>query len=128
MSLPIPQTDRHRAPPPSGGVPALRRYLETYGFSPDVVKPGITLPEIMEYSVSLGNYTMEEIERALAECPPHAAKREEATLLQRLRDGRVIAVMHRSMADGRSVATYEDITALKEREAELAVRKKTTIG
>ena len=44
-----------------------RRYLEIYGFSADVVKPGITLRELMEYSVSLGNYTAEEAERALAE-------------------------------------------------------------
>ncbi len=68
------------------------------------------MPEIMEYSVALGNYTMEEIEWALAERPTHAAKREEATLLQRLSDCRVIAIMHRPMADGGSVATYEDIT------------------
>ncbi len=44
-----------------------RRYLEIYGFSPDVVKPGITLRGLMEYTVSLGNYTAEEAERALAE-------------------------------------------------------------
>ena len=46
-----------------------RRYLELYGFSPDVVKPGIQLADIMRYSVSLGNYTEEEAARALAERP-----------------------------------------------------------
>ena len=96
-----------------------RRYLEMYGFSPDVVKPGITLRAIMEYSVSLGNYTKEEGEKAIAERPTHATKREEATLPQRLSDGRVIAVMHRPMVDGGSVATYEDIT---QREATEALR------
>ncbi len=94
-----------------------RRYLEMYGFSPDVVKLGITLREIMEYSVSLGNYTKEEGERAIAQRPTHAAKCEEATLPQHLSDGRVIAVMHRPMADGGSVATYEDITQLEATDA-----------
>ncbi len=86
------------------------RYLEMYGFSPTVVKPGITLKEIMEYSISLGNYTKEERDKALAARPTHAAMREQATLLQKLKDGRVIAVMHQPMPDGGSVATYEDVT------------------
>jgi PAS domain S-box-containing protein len=86
------------------------RYLEMYGFSPDVVRPGITLREIMEYSVSLGNYRREDAERAIAERPTTADKREQAVLHQRLEDGRVIAVMHQPMADGGSVATYEDVT------------------
>ena len=87
-----------------------QRYLEMYRFSPEIVKPGITLREIMEYSVSIGNYSAEDAQRAIAERPMHAAKRRQATLLQRLKDGRVMAVMHQPMADGSSVATYEDVT------------------
>jgi signal transduction histidine kinase len=87
-----------------------RRYLEIYGFSPEVVKPGITLRQLMEYSVSLGNYTKDEADRALAERndPERLAKR--TVLKQRLKDGRVIAVMNEPMADGGTIATYEDIT------------------
>ena len=51
------------------------RYLQMYGFSPEVVKPGIRLREIMEYSVSLGNYRREDAERAIAERPTTADKR-----------------------------------------------------
>jgi signal transduction histidine kinase len=86
------------------------RYLQMYGFSPDVVKPGITLREVMEYSVSLGNYRREDAWRALVERPDTADKREQAVLHQRLNDGRVIAVMHQPMPGGGSVATYEDVT------------------
>jgi signal transduction histidine kinase len=96
-----------------------RRYLELYGFSPQVVKPGITLREIMEYSVTLGNYTEAEAERALAERPSHAARREQAVILQKLRDGRVIAVMHSPLPNGGSVATYEDVTKREEIEGTL---------
>jgi signal transduction histidine kinase len=87
-----------------------RQYLEIYGFAADVVKPGITLRDIMEYSVSLGNYTKEEADRALQERndPDRLARRN--TLKQRLKDGRIIAVMNEPMADGGSIATYHDIT------------------
>ena len=86
------------------------RYLEMYGFSSEIVRPGITLREIMEYSVSLGNYRREDALRAISERPDTAEKREQAVLHQRLNDGRVIAVMHQPMPHGGSVATYEDVT------------------
>jgi PAS domain S-box-containing protein len=86
------------------------RYLQMYGFSPEVVKPGIRLREIMEYSVSLGNYRREDAGRAIEERPTTAELREQTVLHQRLDDGRVIAVMHQPMAGGGSVATYEDVT------------------
>jgi signal transduction histidine kinase len=97
-----------------------RRYLEIYGFSPDVVKPGITLRGLMEYSVSLGNYTQEEAEKALAERSNPERLRTRTTIKQRLKDGRVIGVMNEPMEDGGSIATYQDITEL-ERSAERAM-------
>ena len=93
------------------------RYLEMYGFDGEIVKPGIKLREIMEYSVSIGNYTDEDAKKAIDARPDHAKLRERATLKQRLRDGRVIAVMHQPMPNGGSIATYQDITEL-ERHAE----------
>ncbi len=90
-----------------------KRYLEMYGFSPDVVKTGIRLDEIMEYSISIGNYTAADAERARAARPDHARQKTQATLKQHLADGRVIAVMHQPMATGGSIATYQDITDLE---------------
>ena len=90
-----------------------RRYLDIYGFSADVVKPGITLRGLMEYSVSLGNYTAEEAERALAERNDPARLRIRTVIKQRLKDGRVIAVMSEPMSDGGTIATYQDITDLE---------------
>lgn len=87
-----------------------RRYLELYGFSADVVKPGIQLFDIMKYSVSLGNYTEQEARLALAERPDPNRLRKRVTIKQRLKDGRVIAVMNEPMPDGGSIATYMDIT------------------
>jgi signal transduction histidine kinase len=90
-----------------------RRYLEIYGFSPEVVKPGITLRGLMEYSVSLGNYTAEEAERALAERNDPVRLSQRTTIKQRLKDGRVIAVMNEPMHDGGTIATYQDITEIE---------------
>ena len=87
-----------------------RRYLEIYGFSPDVVKPGITLRGLMEYSVSLGNYTAEQAERALAERNDPLRLSQRTVIKQRLKDGRIIAVMNEPMPDGGTIATYQDIT------------------
>ena len=87
-----------------------KRYLDIYGFSADVVKPGITLRELMQYSVSLGNYTAEEAERALAERNDPSQLSRRSVIKQRLKDGRVIAVLNEPMADGGTIATYQDIT------------------
>jgi signal transduction histidine kinase len=91
-----------------------RRYLSMYGFSPDVVKPGIQLRDIMKYSVSLGNYTEEEGQRALAERPDPNRLNKRTTIKQHLRDGRVIAVMNEPLPEGGSIATYQDITELEQ--------------
>lgn len=87
-----------------------RRYLEMYGFSPDVVKPGIKLAEVMNYSISLGNYNDEDARRALAERRDPTALSQRVTIKQKLRDGRTIAVMNEPMAEGGTIATYQDIT------------------
>ena len=98
---------------------ANRRYLEMYGFSSSVVKPGVNLRDILEYSVSLGNYTAEQAERALAEREAKKTITERVTIKQRLADGRVIAVTNEPMKDGGSIATYQDISDLEAHEAEL---------
>ena len=106
-----------------------RRYLEIYGFSSDVVKPGVRLADIMRYSVSLGNYTAEEAERAIAERHDPSRLRQRTMLKQRLKDGRVIAVMNEPMPDGGSIATYHDITEMEvhaQRLQEHALRLETS--
>ncbi|MEM6473873.1 MAG: PAS-domain containing protein, partial [Planctomycetota bacterium] len=96
-----------------------QRYLDLYGFSSEIVKPGITLREILTYSVSLGNYTPEEAERALAEREARSTLAERSTVKQRLKDGRVIAVMNEPMSDGGTIATYTDISESERQAREL---------
>jgi signal transduction histidine kinase len=96
-----------------------RRYLELYGFSEEVVKPGILLVDIMRYSASLGNYTADEAERAIEERNKRSSLQQRVTIKQRLKDGRVIAVMNEPMPDGGTIATYQDITELERSQAQM---------
>ncbi len=99
------------------------QYLTIYGFSPDVVKPGVNIEEILRYSISLGNYIDLDAERFLKERMLQVSSHASSTYEQQLKDGRTIAVSHQPMAGGRSVTTCEDITGIladQRRLAELA--------
>jgi len=87
-----------------------KRYLEFFGFSADVVRPGISLREIVQYSVSLGNYSEEEAERTLSQRNNPEQLRRRNVMKQHLKDGRVIAIMNEPMSDGGTIAIYQDIT------------------
>jgi diguanylate cyclase (GGDEF)-like protein/PAS domain S-box-containing protein len=95
------------------------RYLELYGLSGEIAKPGATMLEIMEHSVSLGNHPDTT---AAGLYRDYRAKlgRPGATLLhQKLTDGRTIAISHQLVDDGAWIATHEDITERLDRERSL---------
>ncbi|MEM7425617.1 MAG: PAS-domain containing protein [Pseudomonadota bacterium] len=101
-----------------------RQYLEMYGFSPDVVKPGMHLSDIMRYSISLGNYRDEDAQAALQARHDPDRLKKRTTIKQFLRDGRVMAVMNEPMPNGGSIATYQDITVLERHESQLVAYTK----
>jgi len=94
------------------------RYLELMRLSPDLVKPGVTLREILQHNVDVGNLPAPaeaHYEEYLRELNQHGAVAFERVLL----DGRTIAIRHHPMPAGGWVATYEDITERKETEAKI---------
>jgi diguanylate cyclase (GGDEF)-like protein/PAS domain S-box-containing protein len=96
-----------------------RRYLEIFGFSPDKVKPGVSMREIMGYSVALGN----QREMSAGELYSNYVERLKAgraTIHRHLADGRVIKVVNEPMAEGGWVVTYEDITERHQAEQNIA--------
>lgn len=99
------------------------KYLEIYGFSPKKVCPGMKIDEILQYSISLGNFSIAEAKRILSERLTQVTSSISSTYHQRLSDGRTIAVVHEPIEGGRSVTTCEDITeslTTQRRSAELA--------
>jgi methyl-accepting chemotaxis protein len=103
-----------------------KRYMEMYGFSPEVVKPGCTLRDVLEYRVTLGTLSGDanDYRGSLL-----AALKEGKTTNNVLDsgNGRIVSVINRPMLGGGWVGTHEDITEreqiAKERD-EMAAREK----
>jgi diguanylate cyclase (GGDEF)-like protein len=91
-------------------------YLRMFALSPDIVKPGIRLREILQHSVDTGvaTDTTDELYRIRKEV---IAARRPKTYCETLADGRIIDIWHRPMADGGWVSTYEDITERRRTES-----------
>jgi diguanylate cyclase (GGDEF)-like protein/PAS domain S-box-containing protein len=85
-----------------------QRYIEMYGLSPDVVKPGRYLRDLIAHRNDLGAIRV-DVEEYCERIVEHAAHGETVTLQSS--DGRSIQITHRALSDGGWVATHEDITA-----------------
>jgi diguanylate cyclase (GGDEF)-like protein/PAS domain S-box-containing protein len=86
-----------------------RRYLEIFGFSPDKIKPGISMRAVMEHTVALGN----QKDMNAAELYDNYVRRLQAgraAIHRHLADGRVLEVINEAMPEGGWIVTYEDIT------------------
>ena len=85
------------------------RYVEMYGLSRDVVKPGVTLRELVQHRKRTGtlNRDVDEYRAALL---TSIAKGEATSWIVDGPDGRAISVTNRPMTGGSWVAAHEDIT------------------
>jgi diguanylate cyclase (GGDEF)-like protein/PAS domain S-box-containing protein len=83
------------------------RYLEMYGLSAQVIKPGASFHEIIEHRRETGSFvgdTDEYIETTLRDIG-----KEKVTVIE-TPDGRSVQIVNEPLADGGWVATHEDIT------------------
>lgn len=85
-------------------------YSTMYGLAPDAIQPGITLAEILQLRVAAGScpadsekYVRDRIQEAFLPDPGY--------MINKLQDGRTLAVCRRAMPDGGTVAVHQDITA-----------------
>jgi diguanylate cyclase (GGDEF)-like protein/PAS domain S-box-containing protein len=92
------------------------RYLELYGLSSQVVKPGVTMREILEHSVALGNHAHTTAEELLRRYRAELERHGSLQIDRDLGDGRIVAISHRPMEGGGWVATFEDVTESRARE------------
>jgi diguanylate cyclase (GGDEF)-like protein/PAS domain S-box-containing protein len=95
------------------------RYIEMYGLSRDVVKPGCALLDLMRHRREVGFFTddPEAYARGVLE---NVGEGRTSAIEVELSDGRAIEVINRPMLDGGWVATHEDVTARKEAERRIA--------
>jgi len=95
-----------------------RRYAEIYGIDPSEFEPGAPLSAILERRAAVTiNY--EGAEDLVGELLAAVGNREAWHRTSELADGRVIAVSHRPIPNGGSLAIHEDITDRRKAEARI---------
>ena len=94
-------------------------YMTMYGLPPDLIKPGITVSELLRYRLKTGTFAGDPdayTETLLAS----TAKGHAVSNIVELPDGRTILVLNHPMANGGWVATHEDITERRRAEKKIA--------
>ena len=99
-----------------------RRYLEIYNLPESVVKPGITLQELLEIRKASGTFP-NDAHKYVAELQAALAKQKPVTLTPELADGRTISIENHSVEGGGWVSTHEDITDQRRVERQLREQK-----
>jgi diguanylate cyclase (GGDEF)-like protein/PAS domain S-box-containing protein len=94
-----------------------RRYIEMYGLSPDVVKPGCALRDLLRHRIERGTFSGDP-DHYSAELRQAIARGQTTKTLVESKNGRIVAVVNQPMEGGGWVATHEDITELRHAEME----------
>ena len=84
-----------------------RRYIEMYGLSQDVVKPGCTLRELLHHRHATGSFHG-DVERYCDDILRNHAR--SVTTIVEAADGRLIQVKNEPVSEGGWLATHEDVT------------------
>src|SRR5439155_1540852 len=113
------------------------RYVEMYGLSPHVVKPGCTIEDLLCHHKEVGTLS-EDVEQYCATLDAAIAEGKTTSTMESSANGRTIHTVSRPMADGGWVTTHEDVTdrisAQRERDRKLSgerlrqAQKMETIG
>jgi diguanylate cyclase (GGDEF)-like protein/PAS domain S-box-containing protein len=93
------------------------RYAQMYGLPPELVKPGMTLREILDARVANGLFVGTNPEAYIRDKIEFATNLSPSCRVQEMSDGRVISVMITPTSDGGWVATHEDVTERRRIEA-----------
>jgi diguanylate cyclase (GGDEF)-like protein len=99
-------------------------YAMLYGLSPDRIKPGMHLREIVACRAAHGVSPIETTDTYLRDHNARVSKGGIDNRIQELGDGRLIAVSHRSMPDGGWLSIHDDITEKHRNERRIAYMAK----
>ena len=106
------------------------RYVEMYGLSPDKVKPGCTLRDLIKQRIAAGTFSGDP-EKYIADTMHEIAQGKPVRKVIELSDGRAIALSNRPMRGGGWVSTHNDITAqhrAEQKNASLAEQEQRRMG
>jgi methyl-accepting chemotaxis protein len=84
-------------------------YLSLYGLVGRDVRPGYTMQDLFRERVKVGTFTG-DIERYVADIMGQVRAGQSIDKVMEMRDGRMVAISNRLMADGGWVSTHQDVT------------------
>ncbi len=97
-----------------------QRYIEMYGLSSDVIKPGCTVNDVVEHRIATGSLTVFEAQGYVNDRQTTLTQGKIVTKDFKLPNGREIVVTRRPVHGGGWVATHEDMTERRRAEAQIA--------
>ena len=95
-----------------------QRYIEMYGLSTEVVKPGCTFHNLLEHRKACGNF-LDDVADYMTNHRAAIARGQIYNRIAELPDGRTIVVVNHPMANGGWVSTHEDITERRRAEKQI---------
>ena len=96
-----------------------KRYLEMYCASPEVVKPGCTLRDLLIHRKATGGFSG-DIDEYIADSLASTATGNPTVKIKEFSDGRVIQIKDQPLSGGGWVAIHEDITERRRAERRIA--------
>ena len=93
------------------------RYSELYGMTTEQTKPGTPLRTLLMHRIAAGTF-FGDPDKYVAECLRQVAEDRTERKSIEMKDGRIISLTSRPMADGGWVATHSDVTKRLEAERE----------
>jgi diguanylate cyclase (GGDEF)-like protein len=95
-----------------------RRYVEMYGLSLDVIRPGRLFRDVMKHRKATGSFEGDPEAFCSAVLQNVAQKKLTHTILE-TKAGRSVQIVNQPLPDGGWVATHEDITELRRSEEQI---------
>ena len=95
------------------------RYIELYGLSRELVKPGCSAQELPQHRAERGPLNR-DLEQFRDEMLTNLTPGQTASVIVEASDGREIAIASKAMANGGWIVTHEDITERRRAEAKIA--------
>jgi diguanylate cyclase (GGDEF)-like protein len=92
------------------------RYIEMYGLSPRIIKPGASFREVLEHRQATGSFVGDVQQYMTATL--RDIGRKKITIIE-TPDGRSVQIVNEPLADGGWVATHEDITERRRAEQQI---------
>jgi diguanylate cyclase (GGDEF)-like protein len=94
-------------------------YIEMYGLSREIVKPGCSFLEVLQCRAAAGNFLHNDPEQYRAEVVSELALGKVSSRIFETGDGREVLVTNSPMTTGGWVATHNDITERRRAEAKI---------